>query len=281
MRIVILTSDNLYAKPVMNRLLDEFSHSIVGVFQIAPTNRKSNFLKTLRIYHTIAGFRYLTTKALKSTYFKTMIKLDTWFGLAPGLRLLRPWTDRYRQRNIPLFTADNINKPPASIQIRGMNPDLILSVLFSQILNENIINIPRIGCLNIHPSYLPKNRGVSPIFWSLANGDDYAGYSIHFIDTGIDTGPLIKREKIRIENYDTEHSLYLKCIISGTNALLEAIHELESGVHRKIDVTTETQSYHSRPTRIAYREFKQRGRRFFKFSDIRTRIDQGDRQPLA
>jgi methionyl-tRNA formyltransferase len=128
--------------------------------------------------------------------------------------------------------------------------------------------VPGLGCLNFHPAYLPQYRGTSPVFWCLASGETQTGYSIHFIDEGVDTGPLLKRAHIPIEETNTEHSLYMKCVTQGAEAMVEAFREVEAETYQIIDVSGEPSSYFSKPTRDAHRQFKRLGRRFFKAADV-------------
>ena len=267
MKIVLLTSPNLYSSTILNRLLDEFDSQIVAVVtdsRIEPIS----YCVTLWEYFKSAGFGYPAAKIYKLAYFRIMRSLDRHLGLAPGIRALNTWSGIYRRRGIPIYKIGKIEDRESIDLIESMAPDLIVSVLFGQILKKDVIEAPDLGCLNFHPAYLPQYRGTSPVFWSLARGETRTGYSIHFIDEGIDTGALIKRGIIPIEATDTEHSLYMKCVTQGAEALIKAIREVGAGTYQTIDVTGEPTSYFSKPTRAAYRQFKRLAHRFFKASDV-------------
>ncbi|MGK0298115.1 MAG: methionyl-tRNA formyltransferase [Gammaproteobacteria bacterium] len=86
----------------------------------------------------------------------------------------------------------NINHSSVIRLIQDIKPDLIVSAYFNQIIKEPIINLPRLGILNMHPGWLPAYRGVMAYFWVLKNGSDEAGVSIHWIGKGIDAGELVQ-----------------------------------------------------------------------------------------
>ena len=102
--------------------------------------------------------------------------------------------------------------------VKKEKPDIFLSINFMTILPEEIFTIPKIGSVNLHPSYLPYNRGNWPETWSIIE-DKPAGVSLHMIDKGIDTGPIIAQEKVAFDLSDTAESLGKKVEIAGVNLL--------------------------------------------------------------
>lgn len=100
-------------------------------------------------------------------------------------------------------------------KIREINPEIIFCIGGTQIIPDSILKIPRLGCLNIHPAFLPKYRGRYSTAHAIFNGEKYTGVTIHWMDKGIDTGPIIIQEKIEIEDIDTAKSLYDKFTLTG------------------------------------------------------------------
>jgi len=94
--------------------------------------------------------------------------------------------------------------------VEELNPDIIITIAYGQILPEKILNIPQYGCLNLHASLLPKYRGASPIQSAIANGETEAGVTLIKMDKGMDTGDIIAQEKIEIDNLETGASLHDK-----------------------------------------------------------------------
>lgn len=105
--------------------------------------------------------------------------------------------DKYK---IPFFRIEDINSEIVEKQILFLNPELIVVCHFQRILKKNIINIPILGCINLHPSLLPEYRGMSPQHWPIINGDSETGITIHFINESVDTGDIILQERIKISN---------------------------------------------------------------------------------
>ncbi len=152
---------------------------------------------------------------------------------------------------------------------KRISPDIIISLYFRQILKREVINVPTMGCFNLHPAKLPYYRGVSPIFWALARGEKEVGISLHFVAEKVDAGDILAQRVIQVEGYDTEHSLFLKCTRIGTEMLLQMIDRLETSVPlNPIGQKVEEGCYFSLPTREAVKEFKKRGRHFFSWREL-------------
>ncbi|MFN3301433.1 MAG: methionyl-tRNA formyltransferase [Patescibacteria group bacterium] len=99
---------------------------------------------------------------------------------------------------IPVFQPEKIEN--WKLEIENLKPDLIILAAYGQILPAEILNIPRFGCLNIHPSLLPKYRGPSPIQATILNGDEETGVTIILMDEKIDHGPIIQSKKLNIKD---------------------------------------------------------------------------------
>lgn len=99
------------------------------------------------------------------------------------------------EEGIPCL-SDKIN---ANI-IKKINPDIIFSIYYRKMISKDIINIPRMGCVNLHPSFLPFDRGPAPVYWAVRNGNSITGTTLHYVDEGMDTGDIIDRVKIKVGN---------------------------------------------------------------------------------
>ena len=109
-----------------------------------------------------------------------------------------------------VFHPRDINHPSFIAKIKKFAPDYIISVYYDQIFSKELINIPKYGCINIHPSLLPHYRGVSPLIWAIINGEKETGVTIHYINEEIDKGDIISQERIKISPSDTGYTLHLK-----------------------------------------------------------------------
>ena len=113
--------------------------------------------------------------------------------------------------------------------IKALNPDLIIVVAFGQILPESILEIPRLGCINIHGSLLPKYRGAGPIQWSVINGEKVTGVTIMYMDKGMDTGDMLYTKEMPLDPKETYQTLHDKMMSVGAQALKEAMPLIISG----------------------------------------------------
>lgn len=113
--------------------------------------------------------------------------------------------------------------------LKEIRPDVIIVVAFGQILSKEILDIPTYGCINVHASLLPKYRGSAPIQQAIIDGEKETGVTIMRMDTGVDTGDMIKKSVIPIERKETGESLFGKLSKLGGPLILEVLEELETG----------------------------------------------------
>jgi len=100
-------------------------------------------------------------------------------------------------------------------KISDISPDLILSIYYRKILPKNLINLPHLGCINIHPSKLPDYRGPVPTAWAIENGETEFGVTIHYMDEAIDTGDILVQESYKIGEEETGYELYTRAMKLG------------------------------------------------------------------
>ena len=124
---------------------------------------------------------------------------------------------------LPVMQPARLRRPEAVAELAGFHSDVIVVAAFGQILPESVLAIPRHGCLNIHPSLLPRFRGASPVAAAILAGDEFTGVSIMLMDGGMDTGPVLGRAQIPISGRDTTGSLTAKLSCIGAQLLLEVL----------------------------------------------------------
>ena len=115
------------------------------------------------------------------------------------------------------------------IDLRALNPDLMVTAAYGQILSQEIIDIPKYGIINVHASLLPKYRGASPIQSAIINGETTTGVTIMRTDIGLDTGDIISQREVEITEEDTAGSLTEKLSEIGAELLLETIESIKNG----------------------------------------------------
>lgn len=117
--------------------------------------------------------------------------------------------------------------------IKELNPDMIITCAYGQILSEEILNIPKLGCFNLHGSLLPKYRGGAPIHYALLNGDEKTGITLMYMDKGMDSGDMIAKEEIKIEDNDNIESLTNKLSIIASNMIIRYLPSLIDGTNNR------------------------------------------------
>lgn len=115
--------------------------------------------------------------------------------------------------------------------IKELEPDMIITCAYGQILSEEILNIPKIGCFNLHGSLLPKYRGGAPIHYALLNGDKETGITLMYMDKGMDSGDMIVKESIPILDSDNIESLTKKLSLIASNMIIKYLPELIKGTN--------------------------------------------------
>ena len=113
-------------------------------------------------------------------------------------------------------------------KIKSLNPDVICVVAYGKILPKEILNIPKLGCINVHGSLLPKYRGAAPIQWAVLNGDKETGITTMYMDEGMDTGDMILKEKIEIGEHETTGELWEKLSKVGGKLLVKTLKQIEN-----------------------------------------------------
>lgn len=147
-----------------------------------------------------------------------------------GKKIVMPTVKEAALRlNIPVIQPERMKVPGTIEQLEAWNPDLIVVMAFGQILRKNVLELPRLGCLNAHASLLPRWRGASPIQAAILNGDTVSGVTIMQMDPGIDTGPILKMRELPIEPYDTTVTLSAKMADLAAELLIEVIPEYAEG----------------------------------------------------
>ena len=124
---------------------------------------------------------------------------------------------------LPVMQPTSLKEAEAVAQLASFHPDVIVVAAFGQILPQPVLDIPRYGCINIHPSLLPRFRGASPVASAILAGDEFTGVSLMLMDRGLDTGPILARAQIPISLRDTTGSLTDKLSLIAAQLLLEVL----------------------------------------------------------
>ncbi len=136
--------------------------------------------------------------------------------------------------NLSVFQPAKIKTDEFFEEMKNIKPDLIVVVAYGKILPEQILDLPPLGCVNIHFSLLPQYRGSSPVQWAIIKGENMTGATSMFMDKGMDTGEIILKKEVVIEQNDNVLSLKEKLIKEGCVLLEETINLIKQGKVRSI-----------------------------------------------
>jgi methionyl-tRNA formyltransferase len=130
---------------------------------------------------------------------------------------------------IPVLQPERLRRPDAVEAVRAYEPDLIVTAAYGQILPKSVLDLPPLGCINVHASLLPKYRGAAPIQYAIMNGETETGVTIMYMDEGLDTGDMIAKRSIPITDEDDAGTLFDKLSVLGAELLLETLPLLAEG----------------------------------------------------
>jgi methionyl-tRNA formyltransferase len=139
------------------------------------------------------------------------------------------------QIGIPVFQPRSMRVPEIYEEYTRLKPDLNVMAFVTSILPDSILNYPKMGTIQYHPSLLPKHRGGSAINWAIINGETKTGITIFWPDRGVDTGPILLQKEVEISPDDTVGSLYFERLFPlGIQALVEGIELIKKGMAPRI-----------------------------------------------
>ena len=131
------------------------------------------------------------------------------------------------KHNIAVFQPEKIRNDYQAIL--DLNPDIIVTCAYGQIIPKEILDYPRLGCINVHGSLLPKLRGGAPIHWAIINGDKKTGITIMYMDVKMDSGDIISQRETEISDSDNLESLYDRMSLIGRDLLLDTLPSIIDG----------------------------------------------------
>ncbi len=147
-----------------------------------------------------------------------------------GLRLTPPPVKLAAQElGLPVLQPKSINNPECVERLRSLELDLLVTAAFGQLLRPVVLNLPRLGCVNVHASLLPKYRGAAPIPWALIHGEEETGITTFVMDAGMDTGPILLQRRVAIGPEETAGELEEKLARLGAEVAVETVEKYLHG----------------------------------------------------
>ncbi len=153
-----------------------------------------------------------------------------------GMKMIpSPVKEYAMSKDLKIYQPEKVRKNEEFIEeIKILKPDVICVVAYGKILPQEILDIPKLGCINVHGSLLPKYRGAAPIQWAVLNGDKKTGITTMYMDIGMDTGDMILKEEIEIGENETTGELWNRLSKIGGKLLVETLKEIEVGTAPRI-----------------------------------------------
>ena len=143
---------------------------------------------------------------------------------------MSPVKEEALKHNIRVFQPEKLKNDPESIQfLKDSNPDFIIVVAYGQILTKEVLDVPKFACINLHASLLPKFRGAAPINFAVLKGEEYSGNTTMLMDVGLDTGDMLLKDQVKIEENMTAGELHDILMARGADLLIETIDKFSEG----------------------------------------------------
>jgi methionyl-tRNA formyltransferase len=133
------------------------------------------------------------------------------------------------EAGLPVLQPRSAKADELRVELAGLRPDLAVVAAYGKILPQALLDVPRLGCVNVHASILPRYRGAAPVQWAVIRGETETGVSLMRMEAGLDTGPVYQVRRVAIAAEDTGGSLLARLAEIGAAVLVEALPELEAG----------------------------------------------------
>lgn len=158
-----------------------------------------------------------------------------------GMKLVASPVKEYAiSKNLKIYQPEKVRNNTEFIEeIKLLQPDVICVVAYGKILPKEILEIPKLGCINVHGSLLPKYRGAAPIQWAVINGEKVTGITTMYMDVGMDTGDMILKEEVEIGEDETTGELWDRLSKIGARLLVETLDQIRKGIAPRIPQGTD------------------------------------------
>jgi len=273
MKIIILANDEVaYSGILSYPILKKFSDEISGIFiQDGILNSDTNSADLFKKVKKKSGLQYAIFLTREILNYKIAVFIRRIFHMN------KHTDDCYLETNsnlgkifgIPVFKIKgSIHDEIWLNKINELEPDLIICIRYGEILKKSLLTIPSIGVINFHPSLLPKYRGLGPIFQALLHNENEIGFSFHYIDEDIDTGEIIKSQKIKTEKNESVSHITIRAHVTGGYELLSVINNIKKGNKKTEGVIKDTENFFSWPEKKSVKKFIRADKKYVEFRDF-------------
>lgn len=148
-----------------------------------------------------------------------------------------------QERGLTVYQPATLKDAEVVETIKSLNPDVIVVVAYGKLLPKEVLEIPPLGCINVHASLLPKYRGAAPIQWTVINGDKLGGVTTMYMGEGLDTGDMIDKYETEVGENETAGELFDRLATAGAELLLDTLRKLENGTAQRMVQNEEEATY--------------------------------------
>jgi methionyl-tRNA formyltransferase len=164
---------------------------------------------------------------------------------------------------VPRVSTSSVNDAGFVRLLAELNLDVVVSVAAPEIFGPDLLNAPRVACLNVHSGRLPTYRGMMPIFWQLQRGEEAVTITVHRMTSRLDRGAIVATKAIAVSERDSLDRVMSVAKREAARLMMEALRTIRDADGYREYLPAETPSYFSFPTRSAVRQFRRRGHRLF------------------
>jgi len=250
MRILVMTKKYSRFGAICFEKLCRSNVNLIGVVTLSRLYKRKSLRKSYLGYFKKLGLVFISKKIIETCYLKTRIalkktKISDFFLKNAGPGMVEEVLIDFPVEHVE---TDNVNSETFLEKVESMNIDVLVTCDFSQILKKKILDVPKIGCINVHASFLPGYRGPDPIFWVLFHEERQTGVSIHWMTEKIDAGNILAQRVVPIQNSDDEKSLEIRLAHEAAEALALLLTKTSSVKEKTIEQMESKSSYFKSPT---------------------------------
>jgi len=257
LRIVLFAPEEPSVMPVFfDHVVPRLRDEIAAIGVVSPIYKKSSWTGQAKKFAAAFGWREMAVEAAHYGYYRgaDIVRRTVPVGRFHSVKSIA------RAHGVPVLNPGDVNDAEFLAELRALSPDLVISVSCPQIFKNELLELPRLGCINIHSALLPHYRGVLPTFWVLAKGEPETGVTVHYMSPGIDGGEIVLQQRVPISDTETLRSLMRKCKLTAADLTLEAVSRFREGSVSALANPAEEGSYFSFPKRADVLEFRALGR---------------------
>lgn len=264
MRVVLLVPKlNAGAQLALNKVVQQEDIEIVGIV------RSDNSFWTKRYWkYLFDGVKRwgVFYAFIVGVFYNLHFFMFFLMGLMWWRKKRRKWLDTEQlaeKYGFKIHDSTNVNNPETLKVIQSWKPDVMVSLYFDQILKKDVIDVPTMTTLNMHPGPLPSYKGLWPCFWQLYNKDKKAMVTVHQINEKVDEGEVFALQQFAIGAQETKFSLLLKTAHHGGHLVVDVLKKMKQGIALKPLRLKGSEKYYSLPKRHHLQRFFAQNRRFF------------------